>query len=82
MVYLGKTIVVKVTEETHKDLQTIQEIIVEYGAKSLPEEFEVVLKSLKSKSTTYKTIIAISVKLLRRIAEESKEKLDSRLREG
>ena len=76
MVYLSKTRVVKVTEQTHKDLQAIQKIIVEYGTKSLPKESEEILKLLKNKSATYKTIIIISVKLLLHIVEEAKEKID------
>jgi ribosomal protein L37E len=63
---------VKVTEETHEDLQAIQQCIIDYGIKSLPNEFDSIIESLKDKSSTYKTIIAIAVKFLRNVVEQTK----------
>lgn len=69
MVYVVK--IVKVTEETHEDLQAIQEFMLNYGIKTLPSEFDSIVKALKDKSSTYKTIIAIAVKFLRVVLERT-----------
>lgn len=64
--------IVKVTDETHEDFQAIQEFMIDYGFKTLPSEFDSIIKALKDKSSTYKTIIAIAVKFLRHVMEQTK----------
>lgn len=66
--------IVKITDETHRDLQEIQKVIVSYGTKSLPPQFEPILASLKEdKPSSYKVIIAVAVKFLRTIMEQTME---------
>ena len=68
------TKMVKVTDETHEDLEAIQEVMINYGIKRLPPEFEPITASLKDKSATYKIIIAIAVKFLRNTLEQTNKK--------
>lgn len=68
------SVVVKITEETHQDLQAIQEVIISYGTKSLPPEFQPIIASLKDKPVTYKAIMTVAVKFLRTVIDEIQKK--------
>ena len=57
---------IKVSDETHRDLQIIQKTIVHYGIKNLPCEFQPVIAEIsEEKIATYKAIVAVAVKFLR-----------------
>lgn len=64
--------VVKITDETHEDLQRIQKILVHRGTKILPPAFRWIAEKTKE-PTTYKTIIAIAVTFLRDFMEKIEE---------
>ena len=63
---------VKITDETHEDLQKIQKIIRYRGTKVLPRGFQEIIESIKE-PTTYKGIIAIAVKVLKELMEKIDE---------
>lgn len=65
------TKVVRIKDETHEDLQAIQQLMIQYGTKTLPTEFEPIIASLKNTSVTYEMIIAIAVKFLRNILDKA-----------
>ncbi|MBA7489921.1 hypothetical protein ES702_00455 [subsurface metagenome] len=68
--------VVKITDETHEDLQKIQRIIIRRGTKIFPPEFRWIVEKMKEPNTypaTYKVIISISVKFLRDLMEKIDE---------
>jgi len=71
---MSKDVVVKIFEETHQDLQAIQEVLINYGIKSLPPQFQPIMTSLRSKSVTYKVIMLVAVKFLRDVMDEIQKK--------
>lgn len=68
MVKLSKhSKVEKISDDTFKDLKAIRQVIISYGTKNLPEEVQPLIMQIREtdRTTTYKGIIAVSVKFLR-----------------
>ena len=60
----------KISEETHDDLFSIQEKILKHGTKKMPTEFQPIIESMKEKQITYKAIVGIAVKFLKTVLDK------------
>lgn len=71
--------VVKISQSTREDLQTIHKILVKHGTKTLPPQFKEVVDSMEE-GVSFKGIVAVSVAFLKKLMlqlEEIQEGLEA-----